>query len=43
MLCNMDIRKSYTFRFKISYEVEGEGELPCQELLEKPSWRFHVS
>ena len=43
MLCNMDIGKSSAFRFKISYKVEGEDELPRQQLLEKLSWRFHVS
>ena len=43
MACNMDTRKSSAFRVKISYKVEGEDDLPCQQLLEKLSWRFHVS
>ena len=41
--CDMDTRKSSAFRFKVSCTVEGEGELPCQQLLEKPSWRLHGS
>ena len=43
MACNMDTRKSLAFRVKISYKVEGEDDLPCHQLLEKLSWRFHVS
>ena len=43
MACNMDTWKSSAFRFKISYEVEGLGELPCQQLLELLTWRLHVN
>ena len=43
MACNMDTQKSSAFRFKISYEVEGLGDLPCQQLLAPLSWRLHVN